>query len=186
MIRPEIRRSSDRRKVDGRGRRRVIETVEHQEIDPSVAPVFRRRKGSSGRIRWSDGLVENSLEICSEQRPWHNAPPGGLAIRKVLKGPCEILTQLALLAPGACMKYGIWNREALVGLTVAEEVDLRTTDNDRRTSGGGCPPDMLKLVAAGVVLRGNQDQPRAARFGLLLPGRAAECVQNASDSDIGG
>lgn len=40
------------------------------------------------------------------------------------------------------------------------------------------------LVAAGVVLRGNQHQARPARFGLLLR-PVAECPQNADDGGIG-
>lgn len=42
---------------------------------------------------------------------------------------------------------------------------------------------MKSLVAAGVVLRGDQDQARAARFRLRV---AAEGVQDADDRDIGG
>jgi hypothetical protein len=41
------------------------------------------------------------------------------------------------------------------------------------------------LVAAGVVLRGNQDQARAARFRLRLRG-SAERVQDADDGGVGG
>ena len=41
------------------------------------------------------------------------------------------------------------------------------------------------LVAAGVVLRRNQDQARPARFSLLLR-PVAECPQNADDGGIGG
>jgi len=41
------------------------------------------------------------------------------------------------------------------------------------------------LVAAGVVLRGDQDEARAAGFGLLLR-RAAESVQDANDGGIRG
>ncbi len=44
-------------------------------------------------------------------------------------------------------------------------------------------PNTRNLVAAGVVLRGNQDQARAARFRLRV---AAERVQDAEDRDIGG
>jgi hypothetical protein len=76
------------------------------------------------------------------------------------------------------MLYGIWNREASV-ITVVKRIELSSTD-----SGGGCL--YMNLVAAGVVLRGNQNQPRAARFGLLLLRAAAERIQNADDSDIGG
>ena len=43
----------------------------------------------------------------------------------------------------------------------------------------------MKLVAAGVMLRGNQDQTRAARFRVLLR-CAAERVQDADDRGIRG
>ena len=43
----------------------------------------------------------------------------------------------------------------------------------------------MNLVAAGVVLRGDQDQARAARFRLLL-GLAAERVQDADDGGVSG
>ena len=43
----------------------------------------------------------------------------------------------------------------------------------------------MKLVAAGVVLRGNQDQARAARFRVLLR-CAAEGVQDADDRGVCG
>src|ERR1019366_549616 len=56
-------------------------------------------------------------------------------------------------------------------------VKLRSTDSRRRLS------PHKNLVAAGVVLRGNQDQTRAARFRLRVP---AERVQNADDRDIRG
>ena len=48
-------------------RRETVKTIEHQEIDPTVAPVFGGRKGSGGGIGWIDGLVENRLKIRSEQ-----------------------------------------------------------------------------------------------------------------------
>src|SRR5579863_341544 len=39
------------------------------------------------------------------------------------------------------------------------------------------------LVAAGVVLRGDQHQPRARRLGLRLP---ADCVQDAHEGRVSG
>src|SRR5579871_2457456 len=56
---------------------RIVEAVEHQEVDPAVAPVFGRRERSGGGVGWVDGLIENSLKIGSEERGWHNAPPEG-------------------------------------------------------------------------------------------------------------
>jgi hypothetical protein len=54
------------RLVDGR-RGRVIEAIKHQEIDPSVSPVFGGRECSGRRIGWVDGVVENRLKIGSKQ-----------------------------------------------------------------------------------------------------------------------
>ena len=42
---------------------------------------------------------------------------------------------------------------------------------------------LQELVAAGVMLRGNQDQARAARFGLMLR-LGAERVQDADNGGI--
>ena len=38
-----------------------------------------------------------------------------------------------------------------------------------------------RLVAAGVVLRGNQDQARTCR---LWPGDSAECIEDAEDGSL--
>ena len=84
--------------VRGR-RRRVIEAVEHQEVDPAVAPVFGRWKRSGGGSGWVDGLVENRLKIGSKQRGWQNTPPVGIIDEEgSRKGPIGILTRSDLMA----------------------------------------------------------------------------------------
>lgn len=74
--------------------------------------------------------------------------------------------------------FGNWNKSSFRSLECGwGRVERRSTD-----SRGGCP-QIKNLVAAGVVLRGDQDQARAARFRL---GVAAERVQDADDRDIRG
>jgi hypothetical protein len=64
---------------------------------------------------------------------------------------------------------------------VVPAIGARLTRRGIPRKGRSCPTK--QLVAAGVILRGNQDQARAGRFG---PGSAAEGVEDADDSGIGG
>ncbi len=46
-------------------------TIDHEEVDPLVPPVFRRRKKRRLCPRLADCLIKNGLEIRGKNRCWH-------------------------------------------------------------------------------------------------------------------